>query len=346
MKKKQAFGTMAIYLIWILLTILSLNVIWTAIFAYKRQWIKSFGLLLAILLLDMIITGISIYFIRRKLILPYMECRILFRHFIHKETYRELMDNDYQIFEEQKEVLNRFDYLLDKKNAIRVSTKQAELLALQNQINPHFLYNTLEAIRGDALCAGLESIADTTEALSTFFRYTITETGNLVSLEDELENVENYFKIQKYRFGEKLSMEIHFSENDRSGLQWKLPKLTLQPIVENAIFHGLESKAEGGKVSIYVETTRKKLLISVRDNGVGISEENLEKLNHKLEHISVSYVSEKGNKRGGIALENVCRRIKLLFGEEYGLHVYSVVGFGTHVQVSIPLIKSKEGVME
>jgi len=325
---------------------LSLNVICSVTLAYKKQWIESFLLLITILLLDIIVTGLLVYFIRRNLISPYEECRTLFRQFIHKETYQELLDNDYQIFEEQMEVLKRFDYLLDKKNAIKLSTKQAELLALQNQINPHFLYNTLEAIRGDALCAGLDSVADTTEALSTFFRYTITETGNLVTLEDELENVENYFKIQKYRFGEKLSMEIHFSEGDQSELKWKLPKLTLQPIVENAIFHGLESKAEGGKVSIYVEPTRTKLRISIKDNGMGISEEKLEELNHKLEHISVSYVSEKGNRRGGIALANVCRRIKLLFGEEYGLHVYSVVGFGTNVQVSIPLIKSEEGVME
>lgn len=97
--------------------------------------------------------------------------------------------------------MQKLDSILDKKNIIELSTKHAELLALQNQINPHFLHNTLEAIRGDALCEGIDSIADTTEALSTFFRYTITDTGNLVSVEDELENVENYFKkIQQYRF--------------------------------------------------------------------------------------------------------------------------------------------------
>ena len=108
---------------------------------------------------------------------------------------------------------------------MQVPCTKAELKALQAQINPHFLYNTLEAIRGDALCEGIDSIADTTEALSTFFRYTITDTGNLVSVEDELENVENYFKIQQYRFGDKLDMRVNFPDDYARILECKLLNL-------------------------------------------------------------------------------------------------------------------------
>ena len=237
--------------------------------------------------------------------------------------------------------MQKLDSILDKKNIIELSTKHAELLALQNQINPHFLYNTLEAIRGDALCEGIDSIADTTEALSTFFRYTITDTGNLVSVEDELENVENYFKIQQYRFGDKLDMRINFPDDYSRIQECKLPKLTLQPVVENAIFHGLEAKAEGGIITISLEMTEKKLLINIHDDGIGIDEEELIRINQRLEEASGPRREEK-RKRGGIALPNVSRRIKLLFGEEYGIHIYSIPNFGTEVRITVPIITNRE----
>lgn len=273
-------------------------------------------------------------------LLPYRKYCSLFKKFIDGQTYKEIFDSEYQVFPGMKPALQRFDKLLDKQNAIQLSTKQAEFLALQNQINPHFLYNTLEAIRGDALCAGLENIAEITEALSTFFRYTITETENLVTLENELENVDNYFMIQQYRFGEKLKMEVQLPEGE-DVLQLQLPKLTLQPIIENAIFHGLEGKAEGGTIIIEVETTPDKVLLSIRDNGVGIDEKTLESINQKLDHVFASFVNEE-KKRGSIALNNVCRRIKLLFGEEYGIHIFSVVDVGTDVRINIPIIKSQK----
>ena len=237
--------------------------------------------------------------------------------------------------------MQKLDSILDKKNIIELSTKHAELLALQNQINPHFLYNTLEAIRGDALCEGIDSIADTTEALSTFFRYTITDTGNLVSVEDELENVENYFKIQQYRFGDKLDMRANFPDDYARILECKLPKLTLQPVVENAIFHGLEAKAEGGVITISLEMTEKKLLINIHDDGIGIDEEELIKINQRLE-ITSGPLTEEKRKRGGIALPNVSRRIKLLFGDEYGIHIYSIPNLGTEVRISVPIITNRE----
>jgi len=273
---------------------------------------------------------------------PYKKYCALVERFIRGETYKEVIDSNFQICPGMGQTLKRFDFLLDKQNAVRLSTKQAEFLALQNQINPHFLYNTLEAIRGDALCAGLENISLITEALSTFFRYTITETENLVTLEDELENVQNYFLIQQYRFGEKLRMEVILPDGEPEILQVQLPKLTLQPIVENAIFHGLERKSEGGTITIEAETTPDRVLLSIRDNGAGMTQDTLDEINDRLSHVFAGDVNDDRKKKGSIALTNVCRRIKLLFGEDYGIHIFSIAGVGTDVRISIPAIRKQK----
>lgn len=233
--------------------------------------------------------------------------------------------------------VSRMDSLINRQNIMQQSTRQAEFLALQNQINPHFLYNTLDSIRGDALVAGATNIADITEALSTFFRYTITNTQNLVTIQDEIENASDYFLIQQYRFGPKISMQVELDDRQQDLLHLSCPKLLLQPIIENAIFHGIEKISSEGKILIRIEQIDNYLNIEISDNGVGIPEAELEALNKSLNHISIAVVNEK--KKGGIALKNVCRRIKLLFGEEYGITVHSIVGVGTKVCISLPAIE-------
>lgn len=215
--------------------------------------------------------------------------------------------------------------------------KYAEYLALQTQINPHFLYNTLEAIRGDALCEGVESIAETTEALSTFFRYTISEPETLVPLERELDHVDNYFIIQKYRFGERIALEQIYEDAGDEALKLMVPKLILQPIVENAIYHGLEGRGSGGKIFIKTELTDSRLLITVSDDGVGIAKEKVQKINENLAHSDKNATVEGHH---GIALANVSRRIKLLFGEYYGIKLFSVEEFGTQVIYTLPKVTS------
>jgi two-component system sensor histidine kinase YesM len=217
-----------------------------------------------------------------------------------------------------------------QKNQILLSDRQAELLALQNQINPHFLYNTLEAIRGDALKAGNKNIAAITEALSTYFRYTISETRSKVPLIEELENIENYFQIQQYRFGEKLQMKIDIL-CDNSVLEVYCLKLMLQPIIENAIFHGLEKIRDGGLIEIRIEKIDNKLKIIIQDNGTGMDEVSLKKLNEDLRSNN-----QIPNKKHGIALLNVNRRIQLVFGPKYGISVFSIPDIGTSVIVEIP----------
>lgn len=295
----------------------------------------------ALLSVALILLGLLFY---RWIVRPYRKLQYIQNMFAKDQLYSELMSFSPTLTPEYELVIQHFYDLLGKQDTINLSKKQAEYLALQNQINPHFLYNTLEAIRGDAISEGAMAIAQTTEALSTFFRYTITETGNLVTVANELENIKNYFTIQQYRFGEKLQMEI-LTDDDPQLFSYQIPKLTLQPIIENAIYHGLENKVDGGVISIRMQTTEKRLLISIADNGVGMKQEDVNWINQCLEKISLSYIDGESGSRKGIALRNVSQRIKLLFGEQYGIQLYSMKGMGTEVRINLPkLTVLEEGV--
>lgn len=233
---------------------------------------------------------------------------------------------------------------LDPSKAFQLNKRQAQYLALQNQINPHFLYNTLESIRSEALLAGLSSVADMTEALANFFRYTISKDENLVTVEEELQNCETYFHIQQYRFGDRLELKIDCAEEDRDEIyRCLLPKLTLQPILENSIIHGTELKVGTGHLSIHMSKTEKRLLLQASDDGLGMDEETLARLNSRLGRGGLQ-AQMSGTSRTGVALVNVDNRIRLLFGEEYGLHVYSWLGRGTTVDILLPIITSDHDV--
>ncbi|WP_346707437.1 sensor histidine kinase [Massilistercora timonensis] len=238
-----------------------------------------------------------------------------------------------------REAMERYAAFRTRENSAQIFNKQTELTALQSQINPHFLYNTLECIRGQALMDDNLEIARMVEALGAFFRYSISRKGNLVTLKDELDNIDNYMLIQRYRFGNRFSMEVIIDEEDEEAYNCLIPRLIIQPIVENAIFHGLEERLEGGRVTIEVIVTEKTLIITVSDNGKGISREQLNKLNAKIRSRDTNPEDgEAGNQRNtGIALPNIHKRIQLLFGEEYGVDIYSTPGQGTDVEVTIPV---------
>ena len=246
----------------------------------------------------------------------------------------------------EKSVLNELsdmiDYLekgLDKALISSLALKQAEINVLQSQINPHFLYNILDSIRGQALSEGVPEIADMTESLANYFRYCVTKDDGIVTLADELKNVQNYWKIQQYRFGDKISMEILLDGTSLYPEEYEIPKLILQPIVENAIFHGLETKTGKGHVVIRIENTSTLLMITVMDDGTGMDEEELEKLRtHLKEKQHVIGKNEYGTRRNsGIALLNVNERIKLHYGDEYGLQISSSRLVGTEVEFILPV---------
>lgn len=288
----------------------------------------------------------------RWLLVPYRETKKIYEQFVMGYILNDLFHLRHPLTPESEQAVLLLNERIDKNHLINVSKKQAEYLALQNQINPHFLYNTLEGIRSEALLAGLDSIAEMTEALATFFRYTISQVEHLVTLEDELANIENYYYIQQFRFGDKLDLHIEYEHDDEWDeldiLQLRLPKLTLQPIVENSIYHGIERKIGKGNLVIRICISNERLRIRISDDGMGMAEEKLKLLNEKLRRLTLDDVQEEENgKRGGIALVNVNNRIKLLFGEEYGITFYSREGAGTDVMITLPLVKeppkAKEG---
>lgn len=236
------------------------------------------------------------------------------------------------------EMLDRVEELAEKEKTSTYLLGQAKYHALQAQINPHFLYNTLESIRGQALLDDNLEIARMVEALAAFFRYSISRKGNLVTLRDELANIDNYMMIQRYRFNNRFSMEIIIDEEDEAAYDFLIPRLIIQPVVENAIFHGLEEKLEEGKVTIEVIVTEQNLIITISDNGTGIESKKLAILNARIHdrNIQLEDGRNSNQRNTGIALPNIHKRIQLLFGEEYGVNIYSTVGQGTDVEITIP----------
>ncbi len=263
------------------------------------------------------------------------------------ESMIDAPDIEEQFWETPRNVpfMDRVFVLLEKyaasrtrENTAQIFNKQTELTALQSQINPHFLYNTLETIRGQALIDDNDEIARMVEALSAFFRYSISRKGNLVTLRDELKNIENYMTIQRYRFNNRFSLEVVIDEEDEIAYDFLIPRLIIQPVVENAIFHGLEEKLEGGIVAIEIIVTEQNLIITISDNGVGIEADKLKELNRRIHSRSTELEDgeTQNQKSTGIALPNIHKRIRLLFGEEYGVNVYSTLEQGTDVEITIP----------
>lgn len=283
--------------------------------------------------------GGIVYFGYRFLYKPYRDTEKVCRLFSEGYLLQGLFELRVPLSPQMEAATNKFRELLDMKELISLTKKQAEYLALQNQINPHFLYNTLEGIRSEALYAGIDSVAEMTEALATFFRYTISNVENLVTLEDELANIENYYIIQQFRFGKRLQYHVEMdADEEREILKYKLPKLILQPIVENAIYHGIERKTGDGLLSIQIENTDSRCIITVSDNGLGMSETVVDGLNEKLKATSID-TFHQDKKGGSIAIENVNNRIKILFGEEYGIYIYSKLNVGTDVEITLPIVK-------
>ncbi len=203
----------------------------------------------------------------------------------------------------------------------------SEFETLQSQINPHFLYNTLEVIVWMIENEQPKDASRAVVALSKFFRISLSKGKSIINVENEIEHVRNYLMIQSLRYKNRFEFNIKMSEETRN---LSTIKLILQPIVENAIYHGLESLDEGEiTISSYLENDF--LYFSVEDNGLGMDEETLEKLR------SGAVTSRKMG--SGIGYKNINERIKIYFGDEYGLEVYSELDEGTKVLVKLPKVE-------
>lgn len=339
MRKRKKPWALSTKVFWLFLALFSLSAL--SLFGLFIELIRAQGRILSggalfplALLLGLCLCAFIAY---RKVYLPYLRVENVLERFISGRTTEELFSLPISLTPEIPQMMAKVAGALDKQRQLQNAMKQAEFLALQNQINPHFLYNTLEAIRGDALQAGLFNIVDVAEALATYFRYTISKVNRLVTLSDELRNAQSYFAIQKYRYGDRVNMQVLYAPEDERLLQARMPKLTLQPIIENAIAHGLEPKVAAGHIVIRFECTKSRLLIEISDDGVGVAPAALEALNARLGNTSPEYVSSQLDREGGIALVNVNNRLRLLFGEPYGITLDSTPGLGTDVTITLPL---------
>lgn len=249
--------------------------------------------------------------------------------YVYENTSVTDMLEDILAYQEQlinTELLNK--YLL----------KESELSALQSQINPHFLFNTLESIRGCAYRKGIPEIAKIAEAMSSLFRSSIQPGRKLIPLYEELENVNSYITIQQFRFPGRFEFHVNIDNKDTENL--RVPNLTIQPIVENAIYHGLETKVNGGCINLDIFATGKRMIIRVTDDGVGIPVKALSYLQSclEVELPTEGWKTEDAVEHIGIGILNIHKRIQLQFGQEYGVTIASTVNVGTEVEITLPVL--------
>jgi two-component system, sensor histidine kinase YesM len=221
--------------------------------------------------------------------------------------------------------------LLDNSIKEQENLKKSELKALQAQINPHFLYNTLDTIVWMAEANKSEQVIEIVGALSKFFRITLSKGKDFISVKDEIEHVRSYLIIQKIRYRDILNFRI---EVDEDILDYKILKLILQPIVENALYHGIKNRRSGGEILIKGSKRDEEyaILFEIIDNGIGMTEEKLNEVQAELNNNNV----EPLIKESGFGLNNVHKRIKLYYGKDYGLFIQSEYNKGTHISICIP----------
>ena len=218
------------------------------------------------------------------------------------------------------QMVERIKFLIEEVFESKLNEKNYEMRALQQQINPHFLYNTLSMINFMALESGQNDISKITLSLSDFYRTALNKGNNTCSLGDELKNMNAYLDIQQMMHDYEFELDVLVDDELKD---YETPNLILQPIVENAIGHGIDLLEDRkGILSVYATSTDDEIYIMVEDNGVGMDEETMEKM-----------LSQNSK---GYGMRNVNQRIKLLYGEDYGLHIESIIGQGTVVTIRLP----------
>ena len=219
----------------------------------------------------------------------------------------------------------RLKFLVDEQYRIGLEAKNAELLALQAQINPHFLYNTLDMINWSAINNNVPEISDTVQTLSRFYKLSLSKGSNIIPIRNEIEHVRMYMEIQNMRFENIFDFQVHI---DEEVYQYTTIKIILQPIVENSVLHGILQKDDrSGLILITGHVSEGVITLKVQDNGIGIKPEKLKTL-----------LTHKSNTSGthGYGVRNINERIKLFYGEQYGLEYKSAPGRGTTVIIRIP----------
>ena len=310
-----------------------------SVFTNNSQVYNSLNLFIALTVATTICLGviylIAIYFVIKQVTNPLYKLQNemnKIKDLNYEAKHSSLAGGSKEIIQLEatfNDLMKRIRDLAGKLVEERDNQRKSELKALQNQINPHFLYNTLDSIiymidKGESQKAEQMIVA-----LSKFFRISISRGKNIIPLKDEIEHVRNYLLIQKIRFGDQFNYTINVS----SGLEgYYCMKLILQPIVENAIEHGLNDALSGGRIDIKAYIDGEFIVLEVTDNGYGISSE-------KLKEIEKSFQDK--NIHRGVGLQNVYQRIKIYYGEKGDIKIHSIEDEGTTISILIPKERAK-----
>ena len=225
-------------------------------------------------------------------------------------------------------MIARIDQLIQMVYVEQENKRTAEMKSLQEQIKPHFLYNTLDTISWMARDYDAEDIVRLVDALTNMFRIGLSHGKDIITVKEEITHVSNYLYIQKIRYKDKLNYVIHV---DESLYAIEVPKLILQPLVENAIYHGVKAKRGGGTITITGVPEGENLVFTVQDDGAGMLQEKVEELNRRMSERSVL------DEQKSFGLFYIRERIQLCYGKGYGVHVESTLGEGTRVTITLPL---------
>lgn len=265
----------------------------------------------------------------------YREVELLIQAIKHDDESSDLLG----IYRDRKDEIgflyNSFHGVFLEKKALMKSVfdqtlllKDAEIRLLHSQINSHFLYNTLDSIIWTAKAKNYERIITMVSAMVTFFRISLDRGKELISVRKAMEQIQSYFTIQRIRYADRLTVELNIDEDI---CECKVLRFVLQPIVENSVQHGIEKKIGSGFIRVMGRMEDGLLQFVIEDNGVGISPDRLEEVNRVID-------SDEDSEQDFSALQNISRRIKLFYGEQYRLTIISHVGEGTAVSIRVPAI--------
>ena len=270
------------------------------------------------------------------------------------DSMRKVQEGDFRVSvqvrgnDEFGELAHHFRKMLRKINELigiivrkESASKDAEIRALQTQINAHFIYNVLENIKMIALIEEQYEISNALTSLGRMIRYSINWKKQYVYLNDEIEHIKNYITLINIRYDNEVVLNLNIPEEY---LEQEILKMILQPIVENAVNYGLKDNEEGGSLEINAAIEENRLIIDIIDNGIGMDEQQLSKVINSIYYNGEA--SSSSNKGNGIGLKNVNERIKLFYGKDYGIYIYSQKVKGTKVRVIIPYNEYRVGGQE
>lgn len=312
----------------------------------RRQVAASLLTTIRVMILVLIIILVAIYILSKRLSQritePITELVGMTEKFAGGDftvSYHPDRDDEMRTLAESfNSMVKEIETLVEDIHREQENAKDVELRLLQEQINPHFLYNTLDAIIWMTEAGENQKAIQVIQELSSFFRISLSKGESEITIKNEREHVKNYLEIQRYRYQDILDYEIDMDEDI---LDYHIQKLTLQPIVENALYHGIKNKRGGGMIRVegYLESSDRNpkrnlsssdIIFQIKDTGIGMNEEELERLRGL---ISGEIVLDE---QRGFGMANVQKRIEMLYGAGYGITVESVYNEGTTVTVRIP----------